>query len=233
MVTLRAAALLLSASGAASAAAAASAMDSLLPIYHPPLNDACGLFFHNRVATTPAGVNSTVSTSAMALWMGTAAVKSDDTAVRLILRGDGDYMVSVNGCTAALQAICGANRSDVFACAMCAGTNQQKLHGAGCDNKAISAWCTAPGCDENYNQTECASVASCSWCEPDSMPPNPFNGRCYDPSTQFCTTRHGCTRPTICDKATQRTCDPYYDCEMNGQSKCISLNEGGCKSRRR
>lgn len=48
---------------------------------------------------------------------------------------------SAPGCSAALEAACAAQRSDVFKCAECAGRNERALHLAGCDNDAISAWC--------------------------------------------------------------------------------------------
>ena len=44
-------------------------------------------------------------------------------------------------CTAALETECGANKSNVFDCANCAGRNEQKLHAAGCNNNDISVWC--------------------------------------------------------------------------------------------
>ena len=45
-------------------------------------------------------------------------------------------------CGAALAAACGASRSDVFACAECAGNNQRDLQLAGCDNNSIAIWCS-------------------------------------------------------------------------------------------
>jgi len=46
-----------------------------------------------------------------------------------------------DSCVAALAKACGTKRSDVFACAECAGTHQQALKAAGCGNDAIAAWC--------------------------------------------------------------------------------------------
>ena len=46
-----------------------------------------------------------------------------------------------DSCVAALAKACGAKRSDVFACAQCAGTHQHALKAAGCANDAIAAWC--------------------------------------------------------------------------------------------
>ena len=44
-------------------------------------------------------------------------------------------------CAAALEAACGADRGDAFKCAQCSGIHQKQLQAAGCDNKAIAAWC--------------------------------------------------------------------------------------------
>ena len=46
-----------------------------------------------------------------------------------------------SSCDAALAEACGAKKSDVFACAECAGTHQHALKAAGCANDAIAAWC--------------------------------------------------------------------------------------------
>ena len=46
-----------------------------------------------------------------------------------------------DSCVAALAKACGTKRSDVFACAECAGDHQQALKTAGCGNDAIAAWC--------------------------------------------------------------------------------------------
>lgn len=52
-----------------------------------------------------------------------------------------------SGCTAALASACGAKRSDVFACAQCAGDHQQQLQAAGCTNERISSWCADVSAD--------------------------------------------------------------------------------------
>ena len=44
-------------------------------------------------------------------------------------------------CAAALEAACGADRGDAFKCAQCSGIHQKQLQAAGCDDKAIAAWC--------------------------------------------------------------------------------------------
>ena len=46
-----------------------------------------------------------------------------------------------DSCVAALAKACGTKRSDVFACAECAGAHQHALQAAGCGNDAIAAWC--------------------------------------------------------------------------------------------
>ena len=46
-----------------------------------------------------------------------------------------------SACAAAMQAACGADRDDVFACAQCSGDHQRELQSAGCDNDAIAKWC--------------------------------------------------------------------------------------------
>ena len=51
-----------------------------------------------------------------------------------------------DSCVAALAKACGTKRSDVFACAECAGTHQQALKAAGCGNDAIAAWCAGVAC---------------------------------------------------------------------------------------
>lgn len=48
-------------------------------------------------------------------------------------------------CAAALEAACGADHHDVFACAQCSGIHQQQLQVAGCDNNAIAGWCASVG----------------------------------------------------------------------------------------
>lgn len=45
-------------------------------------------------------------------------------------------------CGVALARACGASRADVFACAECAGSQQEPLHLAGCDNNSIAIWCS-------------------------------------------------------------------------------------------
>jgi hypothetical protein len=44
-----------------------------------------------------------------------------------------------SACSAAMQAACGGNRSDVFACAQCSGEHQRELQAAGCskDRKSV------------------------------------------------------------------------------------------------
>ena len=46
-----------------------------------------------------------------------------------------------DSCVAALAKACGTKRSDVFACAECAGAHQQTLKAKGCGSDAIAAWC--------------------------------------------------------------------------------------------
>jgi len=46
-----------------------------------------------------------------------------------------------SSCDAALAEACGAKKSDVFACAECAGAHQQTLKAKGCGSDAIAAWC--------------------------------------------------------------------------------------------
>ena len=53
-------------------------------------------------------------------------------------------------CSTALQAVCGGRCHGhsppcTSRCATCAGQHQQQLHAAGCDNKAIAAWCSGTG----------------------------------------------------------------------------------------
>jgi hypothetical protein len=46
------------------------------------------------------------------------------------------------GCSTALGYVCGATRGDVFQCVQCAGSHQQTLRGAGCDNTSMAVWCS-------------------------------------------------------------------------------------------
>ena len=64
------------------------------------------------------------------------------TLTRPFLRTDhaGDDAPS-DACDTALEKACGAERTRAFECAECAGSHQQALRAAGCENAAIALWC--------------------------------------------------------------------------------------------
>jgi hypothetical protein len=47
-----------------------------------------------------------------------------------------------SACSAAMQAACGVDRSDVFACAQCSGDHQRQLRAAGCDSPGLHCYST-------------------------------------------------------------------------------------------
>ena len=97
-------------------------------------------------------------------------------------------------CVAALQRACGRHKGDAFACAQCAGDHQRALARAGCQNRAISAWCAgaAPpsACGIQYTVVRDAWRAVNNTCCVDQF------GQCYGPGDHGTHDKAGWPSPT-------------------------------------